>query len=72
MNVLDKSIRVVALAVAALVVGGALYAADSSSDAAYGAALAGAEGVPTAQASQIVLAPVRVDVVGKRNARTAA
>jgi hypothetical protein len=72
MNLLDKSIRVVALAVAAIVVGGALHIADSNSDAAYGAALAAAEGVPTAQASQIVLAPARIDVVVKRNARTAA
>ena len=71
MNLLDKSIRVMALGVASLVVGGALYVADSNSDAAYGAALAAAEGVPTAQASQVVLAPSRVDVVVKRNARSA-
>jgi len=72
MNLLDKSIRVVACALAALVVGGALYVADTRSDAAYGAALAAAEGAPAAQASQIVLAPSRIDVVVKRNARTAA
>ena len=72
MNLLDKSIRVVAFAVAAVVVGGALYAADSSSDDAYGAALAAAEGAPVARASQVVLAPSRVDVVVKRAARTAA
>lgn len=72
MNLLDKSIRVVAFAVSAVVVGGALYAADSNSDAAYGAALAAAEGAPAAQASQVVLAPSRIDVIVKRSARTAA
>ena len=72
MNLLDKSIRVVAFAVAAVVVGGALYAADSNSDDAYGAALAAAEGAPVARAAQVVLAPSRVDVVVKRAARTAA
>ena len=71
MNLLDKSIRVVAFAVAALVVGGAFYVADSTSDAAYGAAMSAAEGAP-AQPSQIVVTPTRIDVVGKRNARTAA
>jgi len=72
MNLLDKSIRLVAFAVAGLVVGGALYVADSNSDATYGAALAAAEGTPVAQATQIVIAPTRIDVIVKRSARTAA
>jgi hypothetical protein len=71
MNMLDKSIRVVAFAMAAVVVGGALYVADRRSDAVYGAALAAAEATPV-HASQTALAPARIDVVVKRNARTAA
>ena len=72
MNVLDKSIRVVAFAVAAVVVGGTLYGADRHSNATYNAALVAAEGATSARSAQIVLAPVRIDVVGKRTARTAA
>lgn len=72
MNMLDRSIRVVAFALSAVVVGGALYAADSTSDATFGAALAAAEGPSTVQASPAAIAPARIDVVVKRNARTAA
>jgi len=72
MKALDKSVRIAAFAVSAVVVGGALFVADRQSDAAYGAALAASESTPAAQSSQVAIAPARVDVVVKRNARTAA
>ena len=65
-------IRLTAFAVAALLVSGASYALASYSDAKFAAAVASAQLPLVTQPSQTAIAPVRVDVVGKRIARVAA
>ena len=64
-------IRLTAFAVAALLVSGASYALASYSDAKFAAAVASAQLPLVMQPSQGAIAPVRIDVVGKRSARVA-
>lgn len=68
----DTSIRIAAIAIAAVMVAGSTYALGSYSDAKYAATLAAAEGSSTVQGARTAIAPVRIDVIGKRVARTAA
>jgi hypothetical protein len=72
MTTIDTSIRIAAFAIAAILVTGATYALGSYSDAKYAEALAASEGHAVTQPSQTAVAPARIEVVGKRNARTAA
>ncbi len=72
MNNMNTSIRIAAFAIAALLVAGSTYAFGSYSNAKYAAALAAAEGNAVTQPSRTAIAPSRIDVVGKRSARTAA
>ena len=65
-------IRLTAFAVAALLVSGASYALASYSDAKFAAAVASAQRPLVTQPSQTAIAPMRIDVVGKRTAREAA
>lgn len=71
MNI-DKPIRIGALAVAVVLVTGTTYALGSYSDAKFAEALATAHGQPMNATAQTAVAPARIDVVGKRLARTAA
>lgn len=67
----DTSIRIVAFAIAAVVVGGASFVLGSYSNVKSAAALAASDAVST-QPAHTAIAPSRIDVVGKRSARTAA
>ena len=72
MNNMNTSIRISAFAIAVLLVAGSAYAFGSYSNTKYAAALAAAEGSAVTQPSRTAIAPSRIDVVGKRSARTAA
>jgi len=72
MKSFDHTIRLTAFAVAALLVSGASYALASYSDAKFAAAIASAQLPVVTDSSQTALAPVRIDVVGKRITRVAA
>ena len=65
-------IRIAAFAIATVVVTGSTYALGSYSNAKFAATLAASEGVSAAQPSRTAIAPSRIDVVGKRSARTSA
>lgn len=68
----DTTIRMTALAVSALFVSGATYALGSYSNAKFASALASAQLPVVTQPSQTAIAPMRIDVVGKRIALRAA
>ena len=72
MRNIDNSIRIAGFAIATLLVSGATYALGSYSDAKFAAAIAAADGPSAAQPTNTAIAPARIDVVGKRKARTAA
>jgi hypothetical protein len=72
MRNIDTSIRIAAFAIATLLVTGTTYALGSYSDAKFAAALGAADGLAASQPTNTAIAPARIDVVGKRNARTAA
>jgi hypothetical protein len=72
MNNVNTPIRIAAFGVAAVVVSSATLALGSYSNAKYAAALEAADGYSVTNPSQTAIAPSRIDVVGKRNARTAA
>ena len=72
MSHFDTSIRIAAFVIATVLVTGTTYALGSSSDAKFGAELAAAQGLSATQPAHTAIAPSRIDVVGKRNARTAA
>ncbi len=64
------SSRIAAFAIATVLVTSTTYALGSYSNAKFAAALAEIDAVE--QPAQTAIAPSRIDVVGKRNARTAA
>ncbi len=68
----DTSPRIAAFAIAAVLVTSTTYALGSYSNVKFAAALAANDGHAVAQPAQTAIAPSRIDVVGKRNARTAA
>lgn len=72
MTNIDTSIRIAAFAIAAILVTGSTYALGSYSNAKFADALDAAEGYSAAQPAHTAIAPARIDVVGKRNVRTAA
>ena len=72
MNTPDTSIRIAAFAIAAVLVTGSTYALGSYSNAKYATTLAAAEGTSVVQSARTAIAPARIDVIGKRSARTAA
>jgi hypothetical protein len=72
MNNVNTPIRVAAFAVAAVVVSGSAFALGSYSNAKYAAALEASDGYSVTNPSQTAIAPSRIDVFGKRSARTAA
>ena len=72
MTNIDTSIRIAAFAIAAILVTGSTYALGSYSNAKFAAALAAADGHSAVQLAPTAIAPARIDVVGKRNARAAA
>ncbi len=71
MNI-DTSIRIAAFAIAAILVTGSTYALGGYSNAKAAASLATAQGDAVTQPVSSAIAPSRIDVVGKRNPRTAA
>jgi hypothetical protein len=72
MTRIDTSIRIAAFAIAAILVTGTSYALGSYSNEKFAASLAAADGLSATQPAHTAIAPARVEVVGKRNARAAA
>lgn len=70
MTNIDTSIRIAAVAIAAVMVAGSTYALGSYSNAKYAATLAAVEGSSAVQGARTAIAPVRIDVIGRRFART--
>ena len=68
----DATIRLAAFALAAVIVGGGAFGLGSYSNAKNAAAVAAAIGAQPADATRTAVAPLRIEVVGKRTARGAA
>jgi hypothetical protein len=65
-------IRVAALVLATVIVGGGVFGLGSYSNTKNAAAVAAAVGAQPADATHTAIAPLRIDVVGKRAVRGAA